>query len=503
MTTNLLLGVDLGTQSVKAALFGTDGGCRAEAAREVAVRRRSAEEVDQAPEDFYAAAVATISACMSSCGCEPSDVAAVGVAGQMAGILGVGPGGEAVTPYDSWLDSRCRPQLDEIEKTLGTTVTALTGCPPMVAHAPKMLWWRRERPRANAEVAKWVVPSAFVTGRLCELSAEELYIDWTHLHFSGLADAQAGCWSSQLVEGVGIAPSQLPRIVAPTDIVGALAKEAASACGLTAGVPLVAGLGDTAAGVLGAGIVRPGQLLDTAGTASVLAISADSFRPDMTGRLVTMKGALPGQWISLSYLAGGDLLSWLGRSLGPVPLQELVGEAQDAPAGRAIFVPHLGGRILPSAPGARGGWVGINLSHNRGDLVRSVLEAIAFEYAGYLERALELFPELVPSEVRVIGGGSDNKLWDQIKASALGLPYVGLGRENFSCWGAAIVAGSAVGVIPDPAAAALSATAESSRAEPDPELRRLYDLLRPSYEAAVEMLVTPGTFAPQPKEVPW
>jgi len=492
----LLAGVDVGTQSAKAALFDLGGDCLAETSAPLPLHRRSADEVDQEPEDFYRATTETIAACVAKAGRAPGDVAAVGISGQMAGILGIGADGRAVTPYDSWLDSRCRPELEELARRLGDKLVELTGCPPMVAHAPKILWWRRAHPDVYASIAKFVVPSAFVAGRLCGLAAADAYVDSTHLHFSGLAGAASASWSGELAAEAGVELARLPRIVAPTERVGGLTAEAARDCGLLAGTPVAAWLGDTAAWTLGAGIVRPGQVLDTAGTASVLAVSTDAFRPDVATRtLVLMRGAVPGQWISLSYLAGGDLLRWLPSVLG-APLEELVGEAATAGgAGRLLFVPHLGGRILPAAPEARGALVGLDLVHTRGDLARAVLESVAFEYAGFLERALELFPSLAPTDVRVIGGGSVDALWNRIKASVLGLPYVRLRRESFACWGAALVAGAAAGVVEDVAATALAATAEVERIEPDPSLQSVYAERLRDYRAVADLL------APQPEEV--
>jgi xylulokinase len=256
---------------------------------------------------------------------------------------------------------------------------------------------------------------------------------------------------------------------------------------------VAAGLGDTAAGLLGAGVVQPGQVLDTAGTASVLSVSTTAFRPDATGTLVLMRGAIAGQWVSLAYLAGGDLLRWLPEVLGAASLELLVEEAAAAAAdeGRLFFVPHLGGRILPAAPRARGAWVGLDLSQSRADLTRAVLESVAFEYAGFLERALQLFPDVEPSEVRVIGGGSHDTFWNKIKASVLGVPYVRLRRESFSCWGSALVAAAAVDAVDDLAAAALATTCESDRVEPDPSLHLSYSERRRAYRAVVDLLVSP------------
>jgi xylulokinase len=133
--------------------------------------------------------------------------------------------------------------------------------------------------------------------------------------------------------------------------------------------------------------------------------------------------------------------------------------------------------------------VGLDLSQTRGDLARAVLESVAFEYAGFLQRALELFPDLVPLDVRVIGGGGDDALWNLIKASVLGLPYVRLRRESFSCWGAAIVAAAAVGAVEDMAGTALATTAEAGRVMPDASLVSLYDTRKRDYRALVDLLV--------------
>jgi xylulokinase len=490
MTNAFLIGVDVGTQSAKATLFDIGGACLAEATAPLPLHRRGPDEVDQDPEDFVRATTETIAECVAKAGCAPGEVAGVGVSGQMAGVLGIAPDGRAVTPYDSWLDSRCRPEVEQLAQRLGDELVKLTGCPPMVSHAPKILWWRRARPEVYGAVAKWVMPNTFIACRLCGLSADEAYVDWTHLHFSGLADAEKACWSAELTAQIGVEATRLPRVVAPTECVGVLTSDAARACGLLAGTPVAAGLGDTAAGALGAGVVRAGQVIDTAGTASVLGVSTTAFRPDVAKRtLVLMRGAVPGQWISLAYLAGGDLLRWLPSVLGDATLEELVLEADSAAgAGRLLFVPHLGGRILPASPTARGAWVGLDLAQGRGDLVRAVLESIAFEYAGYLERALELFPEVVPDEVRVIGGGSSDRLWNRIKSSVLGLPYVRLPPRNFACWGAALVTGAAVGAIDDIAAAALAASAEDERVEPDPSLQSTYAERVRDYRAVVDLL---------------
>lgn len=495
MTGPLVVGVDVGSQSVKAGLFDLHGTPLAEASQSIPLNRRGGDEVDQDPDELYGAATATIAACTTSARRDPKDVVAIAACGQMAGVLGIRADGVAVTPFDSWLDSRCQPEVERISRELGNEIVDRTGCPPMVDHAPKMAWWRRERPGTYARVAKFLVPSAYVAGRLCDLTAEEAFIDWTHLHFTGVADAVAAEWSPLLADAIGVDICRLPRILAPTAPVGSLSPAGAAACGLRPGTLVAAGLGDTAAGALGAGIVSEGQMLDTAGTASVLSISVGAFRPDPSGTLLLMRGAVPGQWISLSYLPGGDLLSWLPRAFGVRSLGTLVQEAAGTPPARALFVPHLGARLLPASASAQGGWVGLDLSQGRGDLVRAVMESIAYEYAGFLDKAVALFPDLAPREVRVIGGGSRDVLWNKVKASVLGLDYVRLRRESFSCWGAALVAAKSAGLVDDLATAALAANEESERTEPDAELWAVYSKRRADYAELVNLLV------PELKEV--
>jgi xylulokinase len=490
----LLVGVDLGTTGTKAALYSTGGEALAESTAETPLRWRGAGEVDQDPDDFYAAATRAIRDCVARAGADPGAVEAIGVTGQMAGVLGIDSDWRPSTPYDSWLDLRCTPDVEALDRELGARLVELSGCPAMVNHGPKMRWWRREHPDAFEATAKFVVPSGYVAGKLAGLGADEAYMDHTFLHFTGVADARAGAWSEELAQGVGVPVEKLPRIVEPASRIGALTAESARDCGLAAGTPVAAGLGDTAAGVLGAGVVAPGQVLDVAGTAAVLSASGSEFVPDVEHRtLIVMHGAVEGQWVSLAYLSAGSLLTWVAETLWegePPDFDELARVSREAPAGSGglIFVPHVDGRLLPSRPQMRGAWTGLTRHHSRSHLVRSVLEGVAYEYAHYLRVLRELHPEIDLREVRVVGGGARSDTWNAIKASALGVPYARLARGEFSCWGAALVAGRSVGVYDDLATAATAATAVERRFEPDPADHALYAEQAQVYSRLLEAL---------------
>ena len=493
----LLIGVDLGTTGTKAALYSVAGETLAEAAAETPLRWQGDGQVDQDPEDFYAAATQAIGDCLKQVDAEPARVEAVGVTGQMAGVLGVDSDWNPSTPYDSWLDLRCTPDVEALDREVGQRLVELSGCPAMVNHGPKMRWWCRERPEAFAATAKFVVPSGYVAGRLAGLRADDAYIDRSYLHFTGVADARAAAWSEELAAAVGVPLDKLPRIVEPTSRIGGLSAGAARACGLREGTPVAAGLGDTAAGVLGAGVVEPGQVLDVAGTAAVLSAASREFVPDVEHRtLIVMRSAIEGQWVSLAYLSAGSLLGWVAETLwdrpsGEAPdFDELARVSREAPAGSAglIFVPHVDGRLLPSRPQMRGAWTGLTRHHRRSHMVRSVLEGVAYEYAHYLEILRELHPDIDLREVRVVGGGARSDGWNAIKASVLGVPYARLERGEFSCWGAALVAGSAVGLYDDLARAAAGATPVERRFEPDAGDHEVYARQAQTYAGLLDAL---------------
>jgi xylulokinase len=157
-----------------------------------------------------------------------------------------------------------------------------------------------------------------------------------------------------------------------------------------------------------------------------------------------------------------------------------------------LFVPHLDGRLLPNDPAMRGAWVGLNRHHKRPHLVRAVLEGVAYEYANYLQVLLKLYPGLTFDETRVIGGGAHSDTWNGIKASVLGVPYVRLNREEFSCWGAALVAGYAVGLFDDLAGAAESSTLMRDRFEPASEDHAAYRPMAQLYRDLLASLASPS-----------
>jgi xylulokinase len=505
----VVIGLDVGTSSTKAGVHRLDGTVVATAHVATTLRRGGPGEVDQDPEALFDSACEAIAQAVQRSAVQPSAIAGLAVTGQMAGVMGIDEGWNAVTPYDSWLDARCTPQLRRLAADHGDLVARRTGCPPMIDHAPKMQWWRDERPDDYERIARFVMPAVYVAGRLAGLTLAEAFIDPTYLHFTGVADAGSGTWSPELLAALGLDAGRLPAIVPSDAVVGELTSVSATRCGVPAGTPVIAGAGDTATGALGAGIVRTGQLLDTAGTAAVLLGAVDAFRPDDRHGLMIMRGALPGQWLPLNYVAGGGLaLHWLeglttapaGAATGAAPsLEQLLADAAAVAPGAdgLLFVPHMEGRVAPHDPGMRGGWVGLGFGHGRGHLARSVMEAVAFEYATYLRSMQRLHPNVTFDVVRAIGGGSRSDLWNGIKADVLGIPVDRVRIDETATRGAALLAAAGLGLIDlaDVAAHVPSTT----RIEPDPDRHAHYQLLTDHYAELVETLAARNPL-PSPPE---
>lgn len=500
MSKRILVGVDLGTSGIKAALYRVDGKKLAESSIEVPIYYPKPGVVEQENDDFYKTAAIAVKQCVSQSGIDPRDIAAIAFDSQMAGVGSVDENYQPATRFDSWLDMRCQPYIEWMSKEAGEKVTNLTGCPPTCDHGPKMLWWKNEHPDEYNRVVKFLMPSAYVAGTMAGLKGDEAYIDYTFIHFSAFSDARKGEWSHELCDIFQLDRSKLPRILEPWHIIGEVQQKAANDFGLAPGTLIAAGAGDTAANALGAGINRPGMIFDVAGTAAVLSGCTDEFVADTRHQaLLTMRSVIPGLWNPLAYIGGGGTaLRWFkdqfyntsrGKRLADHEniYSHMIQKAMTIPPGSdgLYFSPHLGGRICPSSPAMRGTWLGFSWGHTQAHFFRAILESIAFEYAYYLKILQELLPDLRMVEARAVGGGARSTEWNQIKANVLNVPYQRLSRNEFGTWGAAMIAGKAAGLIDDLAEHSdKTARTRGNPILPEPEIHTIY---RPLIDRYIEM----------------
>jgi xylulokinase len=489
MSDQLFIGVDIGTQAVKAAIYDERGMCHGEAFRKSELHRPSPGVVEEDPEHQVRSTCEVIAECAAKAAGK-GPVRGLAIDGQMAGIIGVGEDGKRVTPYDSWLDTRCAPWIERMQKEAGPEIVRKSGGPPSFNHGPKILWWKNERPDVYRRIRAFVQPGGYAAMRLCGMDGSRAFIDRSYLHFSGFADSRKGTWDPKLCRTFGVASSLLPRIVAPHEVVGELSSDMAARCGLPPGTPVVAGCGDTAASFLSCGATRAGICVDVAGTASVFAATTADFRADEKEMVLSCgRSASPALWHPYAYINGGGMnLEWFREQVAgalalPPPFAPGESAASDGLSLERLnelaaavtpgeedpfFIPHLGGRVSPSQPHLRGAWVGLTWSHGPGHLYRAVLEGVALEYGIYMRTLEKLFGSGTVSEVRVTGGGEKSGVWNQIKADTLGVPILQVMGAGGAPLGSALLAGHGVGVLKDIDSTATQWIRTGTVTEPDP-----------------------------------
>ena len=492
MKEQYLIGVDVGTASVKAGVVSLSGeliGVESEPSNLIS---HGQGHMEQDPDEMLSSALRTIKRVVERNNVNPSRILGMSFDGQMAGIMAVDQDFRPVTPYDSWLDTRCAPYVELMKARAGKEVLASTGCYPSINHGPKMLWWKEEQPDVFKKVFKFIQPSAYVAGRLAGLRGEDAFVDYTYLHFSGFARTQKGEWNTDLARVFSFPVEKFPEIVSPTKQLGKLIGEFAGKTGLLEGTPIIAGCGDTIASMLGAGVIEPGQAFDVAGTASVFSVCVDYFRPDtLTHTLMTSRSIFPGIYYAYAYINGGGMcLDWFRKNfMGQEDELETINrQAEEVPPGSQglFFLPHLAGRVCPGMPEYRGLWQGFDFSHHPKHFYRSILEGIAYEYATYLSHVKRLYPDLKVKNIRGMGGGSKSALWNQIKSSVLDLPYENLKTSECGVIGSAFTVGVGVGAISSPKEAIGRIVVPEKDWKPNPTHVSIYQKLIPIYSEILE-----------------
>ncbi len=499
MNPDHLLGIDIGTQGTKAVLVDIHGRLRGSAFCRSRLHRPTPGAVEEDPEYQFGAVCRCIRACLAAATIDPARVAAIGIDGQMAGILGIGEDGRSVTPYDSWLDTRCSEEIALMKNEAGEEIIRKTGGPPSFNHGPKILWWKSRRPEVYRRIVAFVQPGGYAAMRLCELPAAEAFVDTSYLHFSGFADNIRSRWDPELCRSFGVSEAKLPRIVEPHAVVGRVSARVTARCRLKAGTPVVAGCGDTAASFLACGATREGVCVDVAGTASVFAATTTEFRADVAhGVLGWGRSATPGLWHPYAYINGGGMnVEWFAaqiaagnpKSSAAIPRLNRLAAGILPDADDPLFLPHLGGRVSPSQPSQRGCWAGLCWSHSSAHLYRAVLEGVALEYCLYRDVLETLNPESAIREVRVTGGGQRSALWNRIKADALQIPIVRVTRREGAPLGAALLAGYGVGLIGDLDDAARQWIRTGGAVRPDPALAAHYRLRVDRYRRLLDAML--------------
>jgi xylulokinase len=493
--TAYLIGIDIGTQGTKGQLFDTELNALATAFEASRLIQPEPGTTWQEADDIYGSVIRVIKSLAEQSGCKGVDVAAIGIDAQMAGIMGIDKDGEASTYYDSWLDTRCKEYVKLVKERAEERFIALTGSPVSFTHGPKMLWWKHEHPDAFKKTAAFVLPNAYVAGKICGLSGDTSYFDYTHLQYSGFADNKNKIWSDELIETFDMAKEKLARIVSPFEIIGKTTAAFAAQTGLSAGIPVAAGAGDTAASALGAGLFENDEILDVAGTASVLCCAVDSFSPDIKHKtMIMMRSPEEGRFFPLTYINGGGLtIRWFRDNFTgkpPLSYDEIEEECAALPPGSGgiTFIPHFAGRVFPTNPDLKGSFTGLDLSHGKAHLFRAIMEGISCEYAYYLSVLKDLYPESSFKRMIAIGGGASSELFVQIKADVLGVEAIRTEVGDTALVGSAAIAGHGAGILDNYRAVIRKTIRTKPSILCNPERHELYRPVVEKYLAAIDII---------------
>ncbi|MGE0549401.1 MAG: FGGY-family carbohydrate kinase [Kofleriaceae bacterium] len=443
-----VVGLDLGTQSLKAVVCDHGLVVRGRYAVSYPTNQIDLDHVEQDPRAWEAALAPAIAGALAAAGVQADDVRALAIAGQLDGCIPVDNGGHATHPALIWQDRRA---VTEATRIAANRMFALTGQVADASHmAPKIQWLRSH----GIPAARFHQPVSYLVERL----TGEAVIDPALASTTMLFDLTTMRWSPELLTSYELAHHQLPVVRLASSVAGTLTRAGAALTGLRAGTQVAVGTGDDFANPLGAGIAHAGPVMCSIGTAEVVGtVSAHGVLDKVGPEPMVETHAFPsgGFFIENPGWLSGGAIRWAVRLLGLAGDRQLDALAETAPPGAAgvTFIPSLAGAMTPVwRPHARAGFHGLTAAHDRPHIARAVLEGLAFACRDVVERLAALG---LPTDTVVLsGGGARSRVWAQLRADALGRVHR-VATEPDSCpLGAAMIALVAAGGFPDLVAAA-------------------------------------------------
>ncbi len=446
-----ILGIDTSTTSSKALIIDQHGNLVSSASSAHTLQTPKPLWSEQDPDEWWGAVSLSIRTALQKANLSGDAISAIGLTGQMHGLVLLDEAGNVVRPAILWNDQRTQSQCDEIHARIGKEqfikITGNVALPGFTA--PKILWVKQNEPEVYARVKHILLPKDYIRFKL----TDEFAIDKADGAGTVLFDLQARNWSDEVLAALEIPSTWMPPTFEGTKITGTVTEKAALICGLKPGTPVVAGGGDQAAGAVGMGAVEPGVVSLTVGTSGVVFATTPSALIEPQGRLHAFCHAVPGMWHFMGVmLSAAGSLQWYHDNLSPnIGFDELTREAEGIPAGceGLQFLPYLSGERTPHPdPLARGAFIGLTLRHTRAHMTRAVLEGVSFG----LKDSFSLLQDAgltSINQVRASGGGMKSTLWRQILASILNTELVTVNTVEGGAYGAALLAGVGVGVWKD------------------------------------------------------
>jgi len=438
-----LLGIDVGTSGCKALLIDETGRVLRSASAEYPLSVPQPMWSEQDPADWWQG----VQSCLAQIG-EPNPDA-IGLTGQMHGAVFLDENDDVIRPAILWNDQRTSAECAEIDAAVGPDrVREITRNPPLTGfQLPKIVWLRNHEPANFARVRSVLLPKDYIRFKLTGEKATEV----SDASGTGIFDVARRQWSNEMMATLGLDPSLFPPCVESKEITG----RTIGVDGLAAGIPVVGGGGDQAAGAVGTGAVRRGVISVSLGTSGVVFTAIDAPNYDSGGAAHTFCHA-NGGWHAMGVmLSCGGALRWYRDTFGAGSGYDRIADEASAVAPGAdglTFLPYLTGERTPhNDPFARAAWAGATLAHTRGHFARALFEGISFG----LRDGFNLLRGLgaTSNQVRITSGGAKSAFWVQMLADMFRTPCVTLESDEGPAMGAAVLAGVGIGVWDDVGAA--------------------------------------------------
>lgn len=453
-----LLGVDIGTSGTKSVLFDETGTAVASDLQEYPLYQPKIGWAEQRPEDWWKAVYTSINNVISKSGIR--DIKAVGLSGQMHGLVMLDNQDNVLRKSIIWCDQRTQRECDEITDIIGAKrLIEITANPALTGFtASKIKWVQKNEPEIYEKASKIMLPKDYIRYMLTGEFATDVS-DASGMQLMNIAERN---WSNEILEKLNIEKNLLGKMYESQEITGEINENAARLTGLKQGTPVVGGAGDQAAGAVGNGIVKKGIVSSTIGTSGVVFASLDKISIDKLGRVHTFCHAVPNMWHVMGVTQGAGLsLKWFrdnfcreeinvadGMEIDPYILMDKEAEKIQPCSEGVIYLPYLMGERTPHLdPFARGVFFGLSAKHTKAHMIRAVMEGVSFSLKDCMEIIMEMGVDV--SQVRASGGGGKSPLWRQMQADVFECDVVTTNAAEGPALGAAILAGVGTGVYGD------------------------------------------------------
>jgi xylulokinase len=485
-----LLGIDVGSTSMKALIYDLDGNVVAQSSQPTQSITNDPDHPNwqvYLPEDIWNGISSAIKGAVDQIEAA-ENIKAAAVTGLGADAVPLDDRGKPVYPFINWLCTRTAPQFEWWLENVGLDKNfQVSGWQPFVwSTVLRFMWLNENEPEIASRINKWLIVEDFVNYQL----TGKFSTDYTDASPTLLFDQKSLDWSDELLKAAGIDRALLPEPQPSGSFVGEVTSEAARKTGLEPGTPIFQGGHDYLIGALAAGVIQPGVFLDVTGTWELVItpVTSPQWKPEIREMGLTIEAhSVEGLYCLWGGGTAANMLEWYKDQIGIESRQRaeveqgdvwkhIIEEARSSTpgAGGIFFLPHFNGTACPNLdPNSLGAFLGLNDTTTRGDLVRAVIEGLDYGFFDMLN-AVEHGAGLKAEKIIAIGGAVRNEFWMQNKADVCGRVIEAPKIEEATALGAAMLAGTGVGLYKDLHEAAARVHKPGKIFEPNQKLTSLY-----------------------------